>query len=388
MDSGSQINLIDVGVLPLVRHIVVPSKVARFSGVQGHVSPIHKWVQFQICLANSAVTTVTAAVVDNCPCSIIFGQPFLIANGVQLDSENAILSTKQGPIKLLQCQQPPTLSSNTTVHQVDGTDEIVQLNLSNSVLTDKQKERLRQFLRTYQSLWRGETPGRVQHVEHRIRLRTDYPIRDRPRFHTPEQNIEINRQLEIMLKDGIIQPSKSEHSSEIVIAKKVDADGNFTGWRFCIDFRDINRETVKDAYPLPRISDLLHAVKKSKYFVKIDLRWGYWNIPLEKHSIKYTAFRCLKGLYEFLVMPFGLTNAPATFQRLMDFLFGDLRYDGVLAYLDDILLHGETFDEVLGKLKVVLDRIQAEGLKINLKKTDFFPNTLKYLGHIITQGTL
>ena len=110
----------------------------------------------------------------------------------------------------------------------------------------------------------------------------------------------------------------------------------------CIDYRPLNRVTVNDSYPLPRINELLRAVKGSKYFVALDLRSGYWQIPMEQESRQYTAFRAGKGLYEFVVMPFGLKTAPATFQRNMDFLLGDLRHQGCLVYIDDILVHART----------------------------------------------
>lgn len=393
VDNGSQMNLIDVDILPFMQYVSMPALVPSFAGVQGHISEIRKWVSFTIRLANDMTTTVTAAAVDKIPCSIILGQPFLISNDIQIDSKNAIISTPKGPVKLLQRQRPPTplvhtISSNLNSKDVQDKDDQDNIDLQHSNLTDKQKERFRQFSQKYRILWAGKRTGRANHIEHRIQVRTDHPIRDRPRYHTPDQNAEIEKQVNSMLANRVIQPSKSEHCSEIVMAKKKDADGNFTGWRFCIDFRNTNRATVKDAYPLPRITDLLHAIRKSQFFVALDLRSGYWQVPMAKNSMKYTAFRCLKGLFEFIVMPFGLTNAPATFQRLVDFLFGDLRHDGVLAYIDDILIHGATFDDVLGKLKIVFDRLIAEGLTLNLEKSNFFPRVLKYLGHTITDGTL
>jgi hypothetical protein len=385
IDNGSQINLIDKSILRFIQYVPMPNLVHSFAGVQGKQSSILEWASFPLHLSNGTTVNITAAVVEDCPCAIILGQPFLILNDARIDSANAVLTTKKGPIKLLQQKRPPPAFVKTvTADRADGEE----MKLDETNLTDEQEKKLRQFLQNYRSLWGGENPGRVKHVQHRIQLIHDKPIRDRPRYHSPDQNSEIDKQLSKMLQDGIIQPSKSPYSSEIVIAKKADSDGNFTGWRFCIDFRNINKATIKDAYPLPRITDLLHAIRGAKYFVALDLRSGYWNIPMDIESVKYTAFRCLKGLYEFLVMPFGLTNAPATFQRLMDFLLGDLRYNGVLAYLDDILIHGDTFEEVLGKLKIVLDRLAAEGLKINLEKSHFFPLTLKYLGHIIKNGNL
>lgn len=118
------------------------------------------------------------------------------------------------------------------------------------------------------------------------------------------------------------------------------------------------------------------------------LRSEYWQVPLEPKSIKYTAFRCFMGLYEFLCMPFGLTNAPATFRRMMDFLFGDLRFSGVLAYIDDILVHAPTFQQTFKLLRTVLERLRAAGLTLNLPKSVFFPRVLKYLGQLIINGCL
>lgn len=389
IDSGSQLNLIDKTILPLIKSSLVSAPHYSFRGVQGHTSPIHEWVEFNVLLANGMKMKVKAAVVDSIPCSIIFGQPFLITNQVMHDPSTTSIITRRGPIKLLsqQSRTPTTAAvvSEPTESETEDLDK--ELNLKDSMLEHSQKIKLRQLMHGYRKLWAGKHPGWVKHVKHRVRVDTDEPIRDRPRFHTNEQNKEIKRQIDDMLQHGIIRPSNSPHASEIVMAKKKDSDGNFTGWRLCLDYRPLNRHTIRDAYPIPRITDLLRSIKGSSYFVAIDLRWGYWNIPMSRSSIKYTAFRCILGLYEFLKMPFGLTNAPATFQRMADFLFGDLREKGVLAYLDDILVHASTFEECLAKLKVVLDRIEAEGLVVNIEKTNFFPSRLKYLGHIIQNGT-
>jgi hypothetical protein len=97
-------------------------------------------------------------------------------------------------------------------------------------------------------------------------------------------------------------------------------------WRCCNDYRELNKITIKDRYPLPRIDDLLKSVKGASHFVGLDLRAGYWQIPMAQADIPKTALRTHHGLWEYMVMPFGLTNAPATFQRTMDTLFGDLYY--------------------------------------------------------------
>lgn len=109
---------------------------------------------------------------------------------------------------------------------------------------------------------------------------------------------------------------------------------------------------------------------------------------MDEKSIPYTAFRTHRGLFEWLVMPFGLTNAPASFQRAMNELFADLRWRGVLVYLDDILVHGRSFDEVLVKLDEVLTRLSGAGYTLNLEKCNFFPRAMKYLGFILEDGAI
>ncbi|KAH0487490.1 MAG: uncharacterized protein KVP18_005142, partial [Porospora cf. gigantea A] len=137
-----------------------------------------------------------------------------------------------------------------------------------------------------------------------------------------------------------------------------------------------------------RIADLIREVRQSRFFVALDLRAGYWQVKMEADSIPYTAFRCTGGLYQFTVMPFGLRNAPATFQRMVDCLLGDLRYGGVLVYLDDILVHGATEEGTLTLLAEVFRRLSVAGLTLNLKKCTFFPKRLHYLGQVIEEGLL
>ena len=193
----------------------------------------------------------------------------------------------------------------------------------------------------------------------------------------------MEEELDKMLAAGVVRPSCSPYVSEVVLVKKKTGD-----WRFCVDFRPLNRITVLDKHPLPRIQDLVRAVRDSTHFVALDLRAGYWQILMEEKSIPLTAFRCVRGLFEFLVMPFGLSNAPATFQRAMEHIFGDLYFSGALTYLDDILVHGRSFDEVLDRLRTVLERLRTAGLTLNLAKCDFFPTAVRYLSSAPTQNGL
>lgn len=377
MDSGSQINLISHTLLPFLKYTPCLSPIRSVRGV-GSANRINRWIKLQVTLDNGALVETKCAVVTDLSCGALFGLPFLHEIKAIHDISNMILQTSQGPIVLRTPASTLTPSSYSVIANAS-----IDINFADSTLTDDQKEQVRSLMLEYDDLWRDGRRGKAAHVEHRIRLLTDRPIVARPRQITEEQRRIIAEEVNKMLKEEVIRPSNSSYASEIVLAMKKTGD-----WRFCIDFRALNKATVKDKYPLPRIHDLIHAIKGSKYFVALDLRSGYWQVPLETHSIKYTAFRCFLGLYEFIRMPFGLTNAPATFQRMMDFIFGDLRFQGVLAYIDDILVHSPTFQRTLQLLRKVLERLRVNQITLNLPKSLFFPRKLKYLGQIVIDGQL
>ena len=179
---------------------------------------------------------------------------------------------------------------------------------------------------------------------------------------------------------GQIQPSNSSWGFNPVIVKKKDGSP-----RVCIDYRPLNEVTKKDSYPLPRTDEVLNELGKAKWFSKLDLKAGYWQIMLNPGDRHKTAFVTRDGLFEFLVMPFGLTSAPATFQRLMDTVLSDLLWHRVMVYLDDIIVYSETWHEHLATLGNVLRRLRAAGLQASPGKCEFGRATLQYLGHIVTR---
>ena len=156
--------------------------------------------------------------------------------------------------------------------------------------------------------------------------------------------------------------------------------------RFCIDLRRINQRSVADAYYLPRIDETLDALAGAKYFTSLDLKSAYWQVELEEEAKQYTAFTVGPlGFYECNRMPFGLKNAPATFQRLMQQVLGDLHLKGCVVYLDDIIIYTKMEEEHEQMLEKVFQRIRDAGLKLSPKKCRFFQKEIKCLGHIVSE---
>ena len=152
-----------------------------------------------------------------------------------------------------------------------------------------------------------------------------------------------------------------------------------------MDYRRLNEQTRKDAYPLPRINEALDSLGGAKIFSSLDLAQGYHQVAIEEEDIQKTAFRAgTGGLYEYVRMPFGLSNSPATFQRLMEAILGDLNYGSLLLYLDDILVFSDTFESHLERLEVVFQRLQQQGLKVKPSKCNLFRKECHYLGHVVS----
>ena len=189
----------------------------------------------------------------------------------------------------------------------------------------------------------------------------------------------IDTEVETMLQEGVIEPSSSAWSSPVVVVRKKDGKP-----RFCIDFRRVNDVTVKDAYPLPQVTATLDKLRGARYLTTLDLKSGYWQVPLSPDSRPITAFTVPgKGLFQFRVMPFGLHSAPATFQRLLDSVIGPALEPNVFVYLDDIVIVSRTFKEHLTLLADVFRRLREARLRLNPEKCYFCVNRLKYLGHVI-----
>lgn len=169
-----------------------------------------------------------------------------------------------------------------------------------------------------------------------------------------------------MLQNGIIKPSSSPYASPILLVRKKDGS-----WRFCVDYRHLNAQTVKNKHPMPGVEELLDELKGAKWLTKLDLRAGYHQICVETADTYKTTFKNHSGLYEFLVMPFGLTNASTTFQSVMNKIFAHLLRKGVLVFMDDIVIYFASLSEHISLLQQVFDILRAQKFYVKLSKCSF-----------------
>ena len=243
------------------------------------------------------------------------------------------------------------------------------------------------ILREFKDVFPEELPKALppaRPVDHRIELLPgSQPCAQRMYRMSAAELDEMKNQLDDLLSSGLIRPSISPFGAPVLFVKKKDG-----GMRMCIDYRALNRITIKNRYPLPRIDELFDRLKGAKYFSKIDLRSGYHQVRIHEADVAKTAFRTRYGHFEFLVLPFGLTNAPATFMHLMNSIFKPFLDLFVLVFLDDILIYSRTLVEHQRHVRQVLEVLRKNKLYANAKKCSFFQRSLSFLGHVVSEKGL
>ncbi|GJS15195.1 putative reverse transcriptase domain-containing protein [Tanacetum coccineum] len=208
------------------------------------------------------------------------------------------------------------------------------------------------------------------------------PVARAPYRLAPSEMKELSDQLKELSDKGFIRPSSSPWGAPVLFVKK--KDGSF---RMCIDYRELNKLTVKNRYPLPRIDDLFDQLQGSSIYSKIDLRSGYHQLRVREEDIPKTAFRTRYGHYEFQVMPFGLTNAPAVFMDLMNRVCKPYLDKFVIVFIDDILIYSKNKQEHAEHLKLILELLKKEQLYAKFSKCEFWIPKVQFLGHVIdSQG--
>ncbi|KAL0558732.1 hypothetical protein IC582_003314 [Cucumis melo] len=239
-------------------------------------------------------------------------------------------------------------------------------------------------VRDYPEVFPEELPGLPPHreVEFAIELEPGtVPISRAPYWMAPAELKELKVQLQELLDKGFIRPSVSPWGAPVLFVKKKDGS-----MRLCIDYRELNKVTVKNRYPLPRIDDLFDQLQGATVFSKIDLRSGYHQLRIKDEDVPKTAFRSRYGHYEFIVMSFGLTNAPAVFMDLMNRVFREFLDTFVIVFIDDILIYSKTEAEHEEHLRMVLQTLRDNKLYAKFSKCEFWLKQVSFLGHVVSKA--
>ena len=247
-------------------------------------------------------------------------------------------------------------------------------------LTVQQRDELLEVLGQFPEVLRPGAIGCTSMSECVVPVKPDaLPVVSRPYQYSLHEKTLIEKEVQEMLAKDVIEPSSAEWSAPVVLIRKKDGSV-----RFCVDYRKLNAITTTDSFPLPRLEETLDALAGSTVFSTMDLKSGYWQVPVKQEDRDKTTFVTHQGLYRWKRAPFGLKNMPAVFQRLMTRVLTGLTWSQVLVYIDDLIVYGKDWGEHLTRLSAVLQRLKTAGLTVNLAKCYFGMREVKHLGHVVS----
>ncbi len=258
---------------------------------------------------------------------------------------------------------------------LEQTETYEQVNV-NPMLSTNQEVEVKNLLTEFQDVF-SDVPKVTNLGEHHIELTSSEPIRSKAYPLPFAMREAVDKEIDLMLASGVIEPSTASYASPIVVVKKPDGSN-----RICVDYRKLNRITVFDPEPMPQVQDIFAELSGSQYFSKFDFCKGYWQVPMSDGDKDLTTFVTHRGLFRFNVMPFGLVNAPATFSRIMRKLLNGLAK--IHNYLDDVLNPSVSWHEQMYSLREFLTRVRAANLALKPSKCFVGYTDLVFLGHKLT----
>lgn len=264
---------------------------------------------------------------------------------------------------------------------------VSNIELRTSHMTTEQSEQLLKIINKCPNLFSDpdEKLTFTTRVKGEIRTTTNDPIYSKSYPYPMALKEEVEKQLNQLLKDGIIRPSRSPYNSPVwVVPKKLDASGE-KKYRLVIDYRKLNTVTIPDRYPIPEINEVLANLGRNEWFSIIDLKSGFHQIPLKESDIEKTAFSVNNGKFEFTRLPFGLKNAPSIFQRALDDILREHIGKRCYVYIDDIVIFGKDEKEHFENLAHVFKTLDAANMKIQLDKSEFLKREIEFLGYVVSR---
>lgn len=337
---------------------------------------------------------VTTATVSDLASVNLLGLPSTLELGV-LNSESAqarrVHATWHDKQLIDEKNEGPTLETHAppeTVHAQEKPDSefLLLQEKHEATLTKLLKHlqdkpdllaQLRAALNEYKDVWWKPRHGLAK--AHAVSFQVQgKPFKARLRVYSPDEQEEMKKHIDTGLASGVMRPSKSDWAAAPHFVMKKTGEK-----RMVINYTELNKCMIADAYPIPLVWDNLRRCAGKKYYITLDMFAGFWNVPLEEGSKKYTAFITPFGTYEFNVIPFGIKNSPTTFQRAVDRCLEGLLGEHVLVYIDDIVIFADDFDILIEYLKKVLDAMRRHGFFIRLDKSSFVDEEVPLLGHMV-----
>lgn len=366
IDTGSDYNLVREDIYKRLQvNLEQSTKNFVGLGMKGTVS-IGKFEAEVLIQDNVFEATIYVLPTSSMTAEFIVGHD-LLRNAEVVIRENRVT------IKKADWKETQDLDGETDVMKIDCVD-------SNELeVPQEYREKIENLIKHYEPRKNVETT-----VETKIVLVSEDPIMSRPRRLAPKERKVLDEQIEQWLKDKVIRPSVSEFSSAVVIVPKKD-----NAYRVCIDYRQLNKRIIRDCFPMPLIEDLIDELSGAIVFSTLDLKNGFFHVPVAEASQKYTSFVTPSGQYEFLKTPFGLSVSPANFLRFVSITFADLlRQKIIKIYMDDIIIPGTCMEDAFNKLKITIGVAAEKGIDINWKKCNFLKNEVDFLGYRISNGCI
>lgn len=280
-------------------------------------------------------------------------------------------------LKKLQQKEPRVFDELRAINYISDEE---QHGIDLSHLHDKTiSDEVNSLIRSYTPKNENKSP-----IEMDIILENEAPIYLKPRRVSPKEKHELELQVDEWLKEGVIRHSFSDFASQVLFVPKKDGTR-----RLCVDFRPLNKKIIRDRYPIPNLEEQLDQLQTGRVFSKLDLKNGYFHVPVNEKSRKYTSFVTPTGQYEFNKAPFGLCTSPAVFCRFINSIFRELIAKGIVfTYMDDVITVARNEKEAIDRLKMVLKVAASFNLQIKWKKCELLKTKIEFLGQEIQDGTI
>ena len=298
-----------------------------------------------------------------------------------IDQDNAVVVH---PVNVVKSDPNQFVSSCNENFSLPGTaklmnsDILQDLDSKLSHLPPLQPQDLEHLLQEFEPLF-PDVPSRTDKIYHDVDVGDATPVKQHPyRLNLVKQKY-LHEEIKFLLENDFIEPSKSNWSSQCILVPKPNGS-----YRMCTDYRKVNNVTKSDTFPIPRIDDCIDRIGCAKYVTKFDLLKGFWQVPLTDRVKEISTFVTPDGLFQYKVAAFEMKNSPATFQRLINNVIAGL--DGCEAYIDDIIIYSNTWEDHLRIIRSFFQRLTEVKLTINLAKSEFARARVTYLGHVVGQG--